>query len=61
MIKQLVKIRKEKKITQTDMASKLAISRVNLWRYENKQIDIPFHTFCNYANELGFEVKLMLK
>jgi transcriptional regulator with XRE-family HTH domain len=59
-LEKLRAIRLEKRITQTDMAVKLGISRSMLWRYETGRIDMTFGLFVKYAGCLGFKVQVVL-
>lgn len=61
MIKVAVSERKAKRITQSQMARNLGISRANLWRYENERLQIPLEVFCDYCELLGFELVINLK
>jgi transcriptional regulator with XRE-family HTH domain len=57
----LIEIRKDKRINQKVMAKKLGISSGSLNRFEkgNRKVDISIVE--DYANELGYELKLMVK
>jgi transcriptional regulator with XRE-family HTH domain len=57
----LVKIRKEKKVSQGDMSVYLGITPATLSRYEKKRRSIPGYLVEKYAYNLGYELKLMIK
>jgi transcriptional regulator with XRE-family HTH domain len=61
IISNLIEIRKDKRINQKVMAKKLGISSGSLNRFEkgNRKVDISIVE--DYANELGYELKLMVK
>lgn len=54
-------IRKEKGISQKEMAKRLGISKGGMNNYETGKRDIPFSKLEKYVDELGYEIKLMLK
>ena len=57
----LIQFRKSKKIYKKEMAIYLGITELTIGRYESRQRKIPFDTLLQYANYLGFEVKLIVK
>lgn len=61
IINKLIVIRKDKKINQKVMAKKLGISSGSLNRFEkgNRRVDLWLVEM--YADELGYELKLMVK
>ena len=61
LINPLVERRKEKKITQTEMAETLGISRPNLWRYETCRLPMSLDVYAKYAETLALDIKYMLK
>jgi transcriptional regulator with XRE-family HTH domain len=61
IIDKLVEIRKEKRINQKVMAKLLKISPGSLNRFEKRNRKVDLGTIESYADELGYELKLMVK
>jgi transcriptional regulator with XRE-family HTH domain len=59
--KVLIQIRKDKGITQKDMAGYLGITGVTMYRYEGFKREIPGRMLIEYADYLGYELKPMIK
>ena len=61
IIKELRNIRKEKRISQKEMAKRLGMTpyRFNRYENENRKIDITF--VIDFARELGYELLLVKK
>ena len=61
LIDQLVAIRKEKKLTQQDIADASGMCRANIARIERKKYAPTLDVLMRYANCLGYDVKLSLE
>ena len=57
----LIETRKMRYISQSIMAGRLGITLTTMHRYEAKEREISFKLLESYANEVGFELKLMVK
>jgi len=59
---QLVKVRKEKKISQIQLSNDLSISRATISSFENgKSVDIGFKKVLQIIDYLGLEINLKEK
>jgi transcriptional regulator with XRE-family HTH domain len=61
IIDKLVEIRKEKGINQKVMAKALKLSPGSLNRFEKGNRKVDLDTVEKYAEELGYELRLMVK
>ncbi|MCK9282390.1 MAG: helix-turn-helix domain-containing protein [Melioribacteraceae bacterium] len=61
IISNLIEIRKDKRINQKVMAKKLGISSGSLNRFEKGNRKIDMSIIEDYANKLGYELKLIVK
>jgi transcriptional regulator with XRE-family HTH domain len=61
IIDKLIGIRKEKRISQKDMARGLGISSASLNRFERGNRKRDFDIVVDYASYLGYELKLQVK
>ena len=57
----LIKIRKEQKIKQKQIAVKLGVNKTTMSRYESKSRKISAEDQDKYAEYLGLELKLQVK
>jgi transcriptional regulator with XRE-family HTH domain len=57
----LVELRKEKRISQRNMAIKLGMKAGRLNRYEKGDRKISIEFVEDYADKLGYEIRLMVK
>jgi transcriptional regulator with XRE-family HTH domain len=57
----LIQIRKEKRVSQGNMAYKLGITSTTLNRYEKGNRKISAELMLEYAIVLGYELKLMVR
>lgn len=61
LIGQLVSLRKQKNISQGELASKMKSSQQAVSRIENKEINPSLKVICNMADSLGYELRLVPK
>ena len=61
LIHQIVHIRKEARITQTQLAEKAKCSQQVISRFENRECQSTFSTVCRIVNSLGYELVLKRK
>lgn len=61
LIGQLIAIRKEKELTQGDLAVKLDKTQQAISRIENKTVSPSLKMICSMADSLGYELKLVPK
>lgn len=61
IIESLVQVRKEKKITQIDIANNLGVTKTTMCRYESGKREMPFSIVREYADCLGYEIRLLKK
>lgn len=61
LIGQLVSLRKQKNISQGELASKMKSSQQAVSRIENKEINPSLKVVCNMADSLGYELRLVPK
>ena len=61
ILENLIQIRKEKKIDQKHFLHTLGISATTMSRYENKKREMPHSIMVKFANELGYEMRLLKK
>lgn len=61
LIGQLVSLRKQKNISQGELASKIKSSQQAISRIENKEINPSLKVVCNMADSLGYELRLVPK
>lgn len=61
IVNELIRIRKEKKVNQKEMAKKLNISIGSLCRFEKGNRKMDINTVENYANNLDYELRLLRK
>ena len=58
LIEQLVTVRKRKKISTTELAKKLGISRVYLWRFEAGKAQPRLDMLEKWVKEIGLTLEL---
>jgi len=56
---ELIKLRKEKGISQSELATKTGHKQQVISRMENKESSPTLKTFCALADELGVEIRLV--
>lgn len=61
LIGQLIAIRKEKELSQGDLAVKLDKSQQTISRIENRSVNPSLKMICSIADSLGYELKLVPK
>ena len=61
LIGQLIAIRKEKELSQGDLADKLDKSQQTISRIENRSVNPSLKMICSIADSLGYELKLVPK
>lgn len=61
LIGQLIAIRKEKELTQGDLAVKLDKTQQAISRIENRTVSPSLKMICSMADSLGYELKLVPK
>lgn len=61
LIGQLIAIRKEKELSQGDLAVKLDKSQQAISRIENRSVNPSLKMICSMADSLGYELKLVPK
>ena len=61
LIGQLIAIRKEKELTQGDLALKLDKTQQAISRIENRTVSPSLKMICSMADSLGYELKLVPK
>lgn len=61
IIGQLVSLRKQKKISQVELAVKMKSSQQAVSRIEKKEIHPSLKAICSMADSLGYELKLVPK
>lgn len=61
IIGQLISLRKQKKISQGELAIKMKSSQQAISRIEKKEIHPSLKSICNMADSLGYELKLVPK
>lgn len=61
LIDQLIALRKEKNLTQQDVADASGMCRANIARIERKKYTPTLDVLMRYANCLGYDIKLSLK
>ena len=61
LIGQLVAIRKEKELSQGDLAVKLDKTQQAISRIENRTVSPSLKMICSMADSLGYELKLVPK
>lgn len=61
LIGQLIAIRKEKELSQGDLAVKLDKSQQAISRVENRDVSPSLKMICSMAASLGYELKLVPK
>jgi len=59
VVGELIRIRKAKKLTQTDLAKKLGIPQSSIGRVENGSVDVKLSRFVDLARVLDLEVVLV--
>jgi hypothetical protein len=57
----LIRQRKQQRIDQKSLLHRLKITAVTMSRYENKSRPMPLIIVEKYADEMGFELKLIAK
>ena len=58
---QLISLRKQQKLSQGQLASKMNSSQQAISRVENKEVKPSLRMVCNMADSLGYELKLVPK
>lgn len=61
LIGQLISLRKQKNISQGELASKMRSSQQAVSRIENKEINPSLKVICSMADSLGYELRLVPK
>lgn len=61
IIGQLISLRKQKNISQGELAMKMKSSQQAISRIENKEINPSLKVVCNMADSLGYELRLVPK
>ncbi len=61
LIGELIRIRKEEKITQTKLAEITGNKQQVISRIENKESVPTLRTFCNLINALGYTLQIVKK
>ena len=61
LLAQLVKIRKESKLSQTELAEKSGNKQQVISRIENKENSPTLKTLCSILDVLGYEIKFERK
>lgn len=61
IIGQLISLRKQKNISQGELAVKMKSSQQAVSRIENKEINPSLKVVCNMADSLGYELRLVPK
>lgn len=61
LIGQLIAIRKEKELSQGDLAVKLDKTQQAISRIENRTVSPSLKMICSMADSLGYELKLVPK
>ena len=61
IIGQLISLRKQKNISQGELAIKMKSSQQAISRIENKEINPSLKVVCNMADSLGYELRLVPK
>ena len=61
IIGQLISLRKQKNISQGELALKMKSSQQAISRIENKEINPSLKVVCNMADSLGYELRLVPK
>lgn len=61
LIGQLTAIRKQKELSQRDLAERINKSQQAVSRVENREINPSLKMICNMADSLGYELKLVPK
>ena len=61
LIKQLCEIRKQKKITQEQLAEMTGNKQQAIFRAENNMHSPSLRLFCNMVNALGYEIEIVKK
>jgi len=57
----LIQIRKDKKVSQVELAKSIGVTRTTLSRYESKQRVISLDLTKEYAEYFGYEIRLLKK
>jgi transcriptional regulator with XRE-family HTH domain len=57
----MVSLRKQNRVSISEMAGRIEVGRVMLGRYERGVSDISLRLADKYAEELGYELRLMKK
>lgn len=61
LIEQLIKCRKEKRITQADISNATGIQRPNISRLESGKYNPTLDMIVRVADSIGYEVEINLK
>lgn len=61
IIGQLIPLRKQKNISQGELAIKMKSSQQAISRIENNEINPSLKVVCNMADSLGYELRLVPK
>lgn len=61
LIDQLIKCRKQKKITQADISEATGIQRPNISRFESGKYNPTLDMIVRIADSIGLEVEIVLK
>lgn len=61
LIQEMIKIRKEQHITQTQLAKMTGNKQQSISRIEKKLVKPSLATFCKIINSLGYDLKIVKK
>ena len=61
LIQEMIKIRKEQHITQTQLAKMTGNKQQAISRIEKKLVQPSLSTFCKIINSLGYDLKIVKK
>lgn len=61
LIGQLIAIRKQKELSQGDLAEKIDKTQQTISRIENRSVNPSLKMICSMADSLGYELKLVPK
>lgn len=61
LIQEMIRIRKEQHITQSQLAQMTGNKQQSISRIEKKQVKPSLATFCKIINSLGYDLKIVKK
>lgn len=59
LIEEMISIRKQQKITQTELAQKINIKQQTISRIENKENIPSLELFCRIIDALGYKLEIV--